>query len=348
MDINKLISSNNLPLIDVRSESEFAQGHIPGAINKPMLNDDERKQVGICFKSKGREEAIELGYNLVGHKFKDKLRDVSETVDSKKVNIYCWRGGLRSKIFSELLEEGGFAVSRLKDGYKSYRKWALNQFNIQYPLIILGGATGTGKTELLHALKKKGEQVIDLEDLANHKGSAYGGIEMKAQPTNEQFENELALKLNYLCGDKPIWIENESRLIGKLKVPDQLYEQMRTARVIDVELSLQLRVKRIAKEYAILPKAELIKATSKLEKRLGNRNMNLAIEHLNNNEHEKWIEIMLVYYDKMYAYGMSLRKKEDIYHIKLPENDASTNAEIILKYYYEHIGRNTRSAVNTV
>ncbi|PCH67345.1 MAG: tRNA 2-selenouridine(34) synthase MnmH [Bacteroidetes bacterium] len=348
MDIKKLISFSNLPLIDVRSESEFAQGHIPGAINKPLLNDDERKQVGICFKSKGREEAIQLGYSLVGHKFKDKLRDVSETVDGNKVNIYCWRGGLRSKIFSEILEEGSFEVSRLKHGYKSYRKWALHQFNIQPPLIILGGATGTGKTELLHTLKKKGEQVIDLEDLANHKGSAYGGIKMKTQPTNEQFENELALKLNYLTNDKPIWIENESRLIGKIKIPDQLYEYMRTAKVIDVELPLQLRVKRIAKEYAALPKAELIKATSKLEKRLGNRNMNLAIEHLNNDEHDNWIEIMLVYYDKMYAYGMSLRKKEDIYKIEFLEDDATTNAEIILKYYYEHIDRNTRTTANTI
>ena len=161
MNINTLLHTNHLPLLDVRSEGEFAQGHIPHAINVPILNNEERKQVGICYKHYGSEEAVQLGYSLVGHQFDDKVKQVKDAINGKKAMLYCWRGGLRSKIFSEVLEEGGLEIERLTDGYKSFRKWALDQLELTFPLIILGGATGTGKTELLLQLKEKGEQVID-------------------------------------------------------------------------------------------------------------------------------------------------------------------------------------------
>ena len=227
MNIQYPLSNPNLSLIDVRSEAEFTRGHIPGAINVPILNNEERKQVGICYKHNGSEKAIHLGYALVGHKFDDKLKQVKHSIHGNKAIIYCWRGGLRSKIFSEVLEEGGLEIKRLADGYKYFRNCVLNQLELPIPLVVLGGATGTGKTELLFSLQDLGEQIINLEGLANHKGSAYGGIEMPKQPSNEQFENELAVKLYHFKKDRPIWIENESRHLGKVKIPDCFFSQMR-------------------------------------------------------------------------------------------------------------------------
>lgn len=336
MHIDNLIASIGSPLIDVRSEGEFEQGHIPGAINVPLLNNGERKQIGICYKQRGQEKAIELGYELVGHKFEDKLQNVKQAIDGNKVGVYCWRGGLRSKIFTEILVDGGLEADRLQDGYRAFRNWALEQFEQRSPLVILGGSTGCGKTELLHLMREKGEQIIDLEGLAKHKGSTYGGIQMGTQPTNEHFENELALELHKFNNDAPIWVENESRLLGRVKLPDAFYEQMRSAKVIQIELPLAIRVERILKEYAILPKEELIAATAKLEKRLGNLKMNKAIEHIEKEEFDRWIEIMLVYYDKSYAYGNSLRDEKDVQSIELLDNNMNKNADLIIDHYHQH------------
>jgi tRNA 2-selenouridine synthase len=336
-EIDLLLANKIAPIIDVRSESEFKQGHIPGALNQPLLNDEERKKVGICYKLKGKEEAVNLGYELVGHKFAEKLNTVRKITQGNAVSVYCWRGGLRSKIFSQLLENGGFEVLRLSEGYKSYRQWALNEFNRQFKLIILGGKTGTGKTEILKLLKNKGEQVIDLEFLAHHKGSVYGGIKMEAQESTEQFENQLAFELSQFNIDQSIWIENESRTLGNIKLPDSFYSQMKSAQVINLELPINIRIERIKKEYASLPKDQLINSTLKLEKRLGNMNMNKAINHLKNDEFSKWIKILLVYYDKTYIHGNSLRKDNDLYNLALFDNNTLKNTKIIMNYFYENI-----------
>jgi len=337
MHIDNLIASIGSPLIDVRSEGEFEQGHIPGAVNVPLLNNDERKQVGICYKKRGQQKAIELGYELVGHKFKDKLQSVQDAINGNKVGVYCWRGGLRSELFTKILVDGGLEADRLQDGYRTFRNWALEQFDQKFPLVILGGPTGCGKTELLHLMREKGEQIIDLEGLAKHKGSAYGGIQMGTQPTVEHFENQLALELHQFDRNAPIWVENESRLLGRVKLPDTFYEQMRSAKVTQIELPLAIRIERISKEYAVLPKKELIAATAKLEKRLGNQKMNKAIEHIGNEEFDRWIEIMLAYYDKSYAYGNSLRDKKDVQSIELLDNDMNKNADLIIDHYHQQI-----------
>ncbi len=335
MNITEFLKSPRLPLIDARSESEFKQGHIPGALNHPILNDTERKKVGICYKREGKEAAISLGYKLVEHKFDDKLKAVQKDISFNPALVYCWRGGLRSKIFTDVLQRGGLSIRRLENGYKAYRQWALKTLKKPYPIIVLGGATGTGKTEVLHLLKERGEQVLDLEGLANHKGSAFGGIGMPEQPTNEQFENELALKFHRFDQSRPIWVENESRHLGKVKLPDHLYTLLREAKVIVIQQPLQIRIDRIIKEYAVLPQESLIASIQALKKRLGHKRMTDAITHLKNGEDASWIALMLQYYDKMYDYGNSLRENHKLYPISIKNNAPDYNIELILNQFRE-------------
>lgn len=334
MNIEQLLTSLDRPLIDVRSESEFASGHIPGAINIPILNDDERKQVGTCYKQQGKEAAIQLGYALVEHQFPLKIEQAKTVVDEDlAAQVYCWRGGLRSKIFSGLLSDNGFNINRLEGGYKTYRNWALEQVAVSYPILVLGGPTGTGKTEVLKELQDMGEQVIDLEGMAHHRGSAYGAIGQPPQPTNEHFENELALILSRFVRNKVIWIENESRLLGRVKLPDTIYAQMRAAKVIELRMPIKMRVQRVNDEYGAMPKEDLIASTQKLEKRLGNMVMNEAINHLLNNEYEEWIKILLAYYDKAYAYGSSKREQADIHPLEVKSNEMKEIAHAVIELH---------------
>jgi tRNA 2-selenouridine synthase len=348
MNIKTRLLNLNQPLIDVRSEGEFKQGHIPNALNCPLLNNEERRLVGICYKTKGKDAALKLGYELVGDQFGEKLQQVRDMVDGNELSVYCWRGGLRSKTFSEILKNGGYHVSRLENGYKAFRHWSLEQVQQTYPITILGGNTGTGKTEILHELQNRGEQVIDLEALANHKGSTYGGIGLGEQPTQEQFENELAIKLLACNLDNTVWFENESRHLGKISLPGRLHEQMRNAKVIEIQSPHSLRRERIVNEYGRLNKQELIQATARLEKRLGNLKMNKAINHLQNNEFEEWVDILLVYYDKQYEYGKSLRKRENINRIEIYENNIQKTAGSVLKYYDELGDKHKGNTVNTI
>ncbi|MCB0482484.1 MAG: tRNA 2-selenouridine(34) synthase MnmH [Flavobacteriales bacterium] len=332
MNIETLLVSPLRPIIDARSESEFEQGHIPGAINIPILNNNERKLVGTCYKKEGREKAIKLGYELVENQLPAKIEQVKSIAPDHKAYLYCWRGGLRSKIFTELLEANNFDIKRLENGYKAYRTWVLNFLTQPLPFLILGGATGTGKTEILKELAILGEQIIDIEGLCHHRGSAYGAIGQKPQPSNEQLENDMAMILNGFDKNKTIWVENESRNLGHVKINDDIYLQMRKAKVIEIKMPISLRITRVNAEYGVMPKDELIASTRKLERKLGNLVMNQAINHLINDEYEQWIEILLKYYDKAYAFGSAKRNPEDIYTIEINTNDMKANALRILEF----------------
>jgi tRNA 2-selenouridine synthase len=179
----------NIPgvILDVRSPAEYLQGHIPGAKSLPLLSDEERAKVGICYKQQGRETAVELGFEIVGPKCADFITQAKHLAPDKIVRLYCWRGGMRSESMAWLLERAGFHVTLLTGGYKAFRRWGRSLFQIPQNIIILAGMTGTGKTEILKALAAKGEQILDLEQLANHRGSSYGSLGQLPQPTNEQF-----------------------------------------------------------------------------------------------------------------------------------------------------------------
>ena len=294
-----------LPLVDARSEGEFAQSHIPGAINIPILNNAERIQVGTLYKQAGPEKATLKGFELVGPRFHLIQREALRNFPNKKVMLYCWRGGMRSQILSWLLTQVGFEVYRLAGGYKTYRTFTFNEVRKPYPLLVLGGKTGAAKTVLLQKLKERGEQVVDLEGLANHKGSSFGAIGLPAQPTVEQFENLLADQLQKIQPDQAIWVENESRRIGRIILPDSFYLQMTQSPRIEIEKSDTERIAHIASEYAILDQEELSAAVLRLQKRLGGDRTKQAVEAIQANQPEIWIQILLQYYDKTYSYDLA-------------------------------------------
>ncbi|MDZ4756812.1 MAG: tRNA 2-selenouridine(34) synthase MnmH [Bacteroidota bacterium] len=297
----------NMPIIDVRSEGEFEQGHVVGACNIALLNNDERKEVGICYKQKGNYEAVLLGYELAGNKFKGYIQKVLEIAPQKSISVYCFRGGLRSRIMCDLFLTAGFSVARLSGGYKAYRNYVLNTLALPKNINILGGYTGSQKTEKLYELKLNGHQVIDLEKLAKHKGSAYGGIGQEAQPTTEQFENLLAYEWQKIDPIKPLWLEDESSKIGKISIPKSIYIQMRESRLVKVMVEIEKRIDFILNTYGKMPTEELYNATQKLQRRLGNEQCTIALNHLQNGELREWLSIILMYYDKTYNHGNSLR-----------------------------------------
>ncbi len=192
IDISEFLDlRKTIPLIDVRSEKEFTQAHIPEALNIPIFNNEIREKVGISYKKNGRRAATLLGLKLIGNKFADFAQKAIKYSKSNKVLVYCWRGGMRSSSMAWLFDLVGLDVYLLEGGYKSYRRLAQEQFAKQCDYMIVGGMTGSGKTKILKELQAQNEQVVDLEGLANHKGSAFGMLGEAAQPTTEQFENNL-------------------------------------------------------------------------------------------------------------------------------------------------------------
>lgn len=323
--------SENIPVVDVRSPAEFEHAHIPGAKNIALLNNEDRVIIGTTFKSSGREAAIEKGFELAGNKFSGYITRAKEIATDKKLMIYCWRGGLRSNVMSWLFSMSGIKVYTLKHGYKNFRVWAFRQFTIEKNLIVLGGKTGCGKTEMLHELKNSGEQIIDLEAMACHKGSAFGNLGQPAQPSNEMFENLLAMEWYKTDSEKNLWIENESRSIGKNIIPTAIFEFMRKAPVAEIYLEKEIRKKRILQEYGHFSNEELQNCTIKIQKRLGGLRLKNALQHLEENNLSAWCDIMLGYYDKAYETGNETRKKESILKINLPSDDFKKNIDILKK-----------------
>lgn len=293
-----------LPLVDARSEGEFAQSHIPGAINIPILDNAERIQVGTLYKQAGPEKATLKGFELVGPRFHLIQREALRKFPAKKLILYCWRGGMRSQILSWLLTQVGFEIYRLEGGYKTYRSFTYAAVRKPYPLLVLGGKTGAAKTVLLQKLKERGEQVVDLEGLANHKGSSFGAIGQPAQPTVEQFENLLAEQLREIHLDQALWVENESRRIGQIILPDSFYLQMTQSPRIEIDKTDEERIAHIASEYAALDQGELSAAVLRLQKRLGGDRTKQALEAIQTNQPEIWIPILLLYYDKTYEFDL--------------------------------------------
>ncbi|MGS0747342.1 tRNA 2-selenouridine(34) synthase MnmH [Halpernia sp. GG3] len=299
----------HIPLIDVRSPGEFAKGHIPNATNLELFTDEERAVVGTAYKKESKERAIEIGFEYVKPKLNDFVTKSIRIAPTKEVVIHCWRGGMRSNAFADHLIENGFEkVYFIEKGYKAFRNYVLQFFEQPFNLKILGGYTGTGKTEILYSLKKKGQQVVDLEGLANHRGSAFGGIDLPPQPTTEQFENNLFSIMQSLDPTAPIWVEDESRLIGQVSIPTAFYLKMRDMPVYFLDVPLQERVAHLVDTYASLSQDKLADAITRITKRLGYDNAKFALVELENKNYHKVVEIMLIYYDKYYLKGLQQRE----------------------------------------
>lgn len=299
-------------LIDTRSEKEYEKAHIPGAVNIPILNNEHRHIVGTIYKQEGRQAAVIKGFELVGPLFKEKMEMALKLSAGREVLVYCWRGGMRSNILAWLLQMAGLRVTLLQGGYKAFRNYLLPFLTAKYRIIILGGQTGSGKTEILHRLRAAGEQVIDLENLASHKGSAFGLLGMPEQPSQEQFENLLALELEKTDPRQPVWFENESRLIGRMIIPPALYERMRTTRVVEVHVSRAQREARILKEYGVFDASLLAQHTNRIAKRLGPQHARQAVEWVLAGNVQGWLQIVLDYYDKTYRHSNIQRDPDTI------------------------------------
>lgn len=218
--------AENIPVIDVRSPSEFSYGHIPGAYNIPLFDDREREAVGIKYKKEGRSKAVMKGIELTGPEMHLKLKEAIGIAKNGKLLVHCWRGGMRSEAMAWLFSLGDIETEVLEKGYKAYRNHILTSLAEKRKVIILGGMTGSSKTKILNHLKNLGQQVIDLERLANHKGSAFGALGQPPQPSSEHFANLLFNEWKKISCDLPVWLEDESRNIGTVFMPDVFYNNM--------------------------------------------------------------------------------------------------------------------------
>lgn len=332
IDIKLFLENSNskYTVIDVRSSGEFEQGHIPGAINIPLFDNEERAAVGTLYKKTGRQPAILKGMEIVGPKMADIVKKAIEQAKDNTIYIHCWRGGMRSGFVATLLEMYGLNVFLLKGGYKQFRNFVLQSFNKKYPVQLLSGKTGSGKTYIIKELKKAGQNIIDLEGLAHHKGSAFGALGEKPQPTQEQFENELSVQLHFLNGNN-IWLEDESRMIGKAVLPNGLWDQMRSAKVYYIHLSFEERLKHIVSEYGKFTTEELKNSILKITKRLGNEQTKNALLALEEGNLEAALGSCLHYYDKTYSHGLSLREKTTIKELNFNNLDVEVISKELIK-----------------
>ncbi|MEM7106394.1 MAG: tRNA 2-selenouridine(34) synthase MnmH [Bacteroidota bacterium] len=327
-----LDDSESSILLDVRSPGEYSKGHIPGAVNLPLFSDKERAEVGTLYKQKNRDTAYEKGLEIVGPKMAGFVRKVKSLTNGSDLTVHCWRGGQRSQSMAWLLSNAGFKVRVIEGGYKAFRTLMLKTFEkTQAQFLIIGGKTGIGKTELLHALSQAGEQVIDLEGMANHKGSAFGALGQATQPTTEQFANDLFTLFQKMDINRRIWLENESRTIGTVYLPDPFLDTMKSSILINVDIPMNLRVQRLVNEYATFPPESLIDAFERIERRLGGQNMKAAIQAINAGEFHEAAAIALRYYDKSYLHAVNRWPFKKIFEIQLEEDNPENGAKTIIE-----------------
>ncbi|TMI85016.1 MAG: tRNA 2-selenouridine(34) synthase MnmH [Bacteroidetes bacterium] len=355
MGIEKLNIENFLELskqhvvIDVRSPAEYAHAHIPGAYSLPLFSDEERKIVGTAYKQQSREAAIKIGLDFFGPKMRKMVEEVEELIGNSQsaidngansnrrdhlpiangLLIYCWRGGMRSAGVAWLLDLYGFKVFSLIGGYKKFRNHVLEMFKLPFQFKILGGYTGSGKTEMLNTLKDQGELIIDLEEIARHKGSAFGKIGCE-QPSQEMFENILAQELRHkwsigpdsdreqlaendreysplTIDHSPIWLEDESQRIGDINIPHDLWKTIRQAPVYFFDIPFEKRLQRIVEEYGNMDREKLVDSITRIERRLGSLETKNAINYLHENNTVECFRILLKYYDKWYLKSLHNR-----------------------------------------
>lgn len=286
--------------MDVRTPAEFHHGHIVGSVNIPLFTNEERADVGTRYVQQSREDAIQRGLQLVGPRlagYVEQARDLG-----KPLVVYCWRGGMRSSSMSWLFTTSGLASQTIPRGYKGFRTAAAQHLAQPWQWRVVSGPTGSGKTTFLRTLAEGGEQVIDLEGLAHHKGSSFGGIQQPAQPTTEHMMNLIHHAMRGFDLSRPVWLEDESRSIGRVHLPEVLYEAMKIAPRHILETPLEKRISNLVAEYGQLPPEELVAAFERIREKLGGERTQRAIEALALGNVTTAVEIALDYYDRTYAY----------------------------------------------
>ena len=293
-------------ILDTRSPAEFEKGHITGATSFPLFDNEERAVIGTLYKQRGKDQAVEKGFELVSPKLAGFVARAQALFDAQPSRlplvVHCWRGGMRSGSVAWLLEQHGIPVVKLIGGYKAYRQQARSDFASIPILCVLGGMTGVGKTQVLGRMAEMGAQVVDLEGLAGHLGSAFGNLDRIPQPSSEQFGNDCHRALCACDGNRPVWIENESRVIGKVHLPQDLFDALRAAPVWAVERTLEERVDETCRVYGDANLGALKAAFGRIRDKLGGLAFREAIEALEGGDLRKAAEIGLVYYDKLYRH----------------------------------------------
>jgi tRNA 2-selenouridine synthase len=322
--------SDAIQIADVRSPSEFNVGHIPGAINIPLFDDKERDAVGLKFKKEGRLQAIIEGLKHSGPNLTSKLENGLRIAGNGKLLVHCWRGGMRSEAMAWLFSLGDLEIYVLEGGYKSYRRYVLEGLSEKRKMIVLGGMTGSSKTHILRHLKSNGQQVLDLERLANHKGSAFGALGESPQPTSEYFGNLLFNDWKKINTDLPVWVEDESRNIGSVFMPDSFYLNMQETPAIVLVMDVTSRLPRLIEEYSGYPPELLKISLLRISKRLGGDKTKDAIEAVDKGDFAKAIEIVLYYYDKTYLFGLQKKENKNIIYIRTGTDDIESNALKVL------------------
>lgn len=324
---------NELPVIDVRSEGEFEAGHIPGVANIPLLNNSERVVVGTAYKQQGQEAAIHEGFRLVGPRLEGIVSEAEKIAAGKEVIVHCWRGGMRSANFAHFIGMAGLKSSLLVGGYKTYRQAAQEMFRMPLKLISITGCTGSGKSDVLREIGRQGEQVLDLETLACHKGSAFGHLMQPPQPTSEQFQNELYEQLLKFDLSRQIWVEDESIAIGKIFLPSEFWSRLHGSPLLRMEVSKEIRVGRLVEEYGHADREEFLSIMERISKKLGGQHFLDAREKLQKGDMPAVMEILLTYYDKAYVRSMERRSSQlkqtviwDGYNISALARDIINNA----------------------
>ena len=327
----------------------------------PLFTDEERKIVGTTYKQQSREQAIKIGLDMFGPKMRKMVEEIEEILNKEQgisnneggeiqrehggyltntqspttnsIYLYCWRGGMRSAAVAWLLDLYGFKVYTLAGGYKAFRNHVLQTFQRPFSFKIIGGFTGSGKTEVLQELEKNGQPVIDLERIASHKGSAFGAFKMPPQPSPEMFENLLAMELwektassklkaqssestdsfgdPFTTHDSPltIWLEDESQRIGNLNIPSALWETMRQSPLVFLEIPFEERLNHLTEEYSSCDTEKLMDSVRRISKRLGGLETKNTLELLEKGDHREAFRILLNYYDKRYLKGLHNREQ---------------------------------------
>jgi len=293
-------------ILDTRSPGEFENGHISGATCFPLFENDERAVIGTLYKQQGKDIAVEKGLEFVGPKMAEFVRQAKQLFEEQPTQnplvVHCWRGGMRSGAVAWLLETSGVPVVKLIGGYKAYRAWARSDFKQLTNLHVLGGMTGVGKTRILHAMHAQGAQVVDLEGIAGHLGSAFGNLERIPQPSSEQFSNACHRAIQECDWNRPIWMENESRVIGKVYLPEDLFDTLRVAPVWAVERTEEERLDELCLVYGDAKLEALKDAFGRIREKLGGALCRDAIQALDQGDLRAAAAIGLVYYDKLYKH----------------------------------------------
>lgn len=324
------VQDRNYQLIDVRSTAEFYAGRVPGAVSIPLFDEDERSVIGTIYKHAGRDQAVDQGYEYVEKKLSNLLEQFSSRSDVP-LAVYCARGGMRSKSVVNLLHRAGLEAYQLEGGYKRHRRLVLEQLERFSPrLIVIHGLTGTGKTRLLQLL----DNAIDLEELARHRSSLFGGLDREPS-TQKNFESTLAEIISG-PGQQPYFIEGESRKIGRVFIPKPLAMAMKEGTLVYVHCSLETRIARIIEDYPVTDEKRLLELESiikSMKQSMGSSVVEKMCSLLRNGKLQELTAILLQdYYDKRYSRSMS----EYQYALELSSEDLHEAAASLTQFRASH------------